>query len=148
LSAKSQPARGLIATHVFIDTNIFLYAASEDPTEAAKAKIACDLIEREQFGISLQVIQEFYVNAVGKLARKIPPHKLLKILAQPKQQEIAPLSVEFFDAAVALRDRYQLSYWDAAIIAAAKELGARTVYSEDLAHGQVYDGITVVNPFL
>jgi predicted nucleic acid-binding protein len=47
-----------------------------------------------------------------------------------------------------LKERFQLSYWDAAIIAAARALGAGTLYSEDLNHGQDYDGVRVVNPFL
>jgi predicted nucleic acid-binding protein len=46
-----------------------------------------------------------------------------------------------------LKDRFQISYWDAAIVAAAKRLGATTLYSEDLADGQVFEGVQVVNPF-
>ena len=51
-------------------------------------------------------------------------------------------------AALSLRNRYNLSHWDAAILCAAARLGAHTVISEDLSHGQRYDGITVLNPFL
>ena len=47
-----------------------------------------------------------------------------------------------------LKNRHQISYWDAAIIAAAKELGATIIYSEDLAHGHSYEDIKVINPFL
>lgn len=61
---------------------------------------------------------------------------------------VIPITSEIVQTAIRLRQRYQISYWDGAIIAAAKELGASTVYSEDLAHGQVYDGVTVLNPFL
>lgn len=50
--------------------------------------------------------------------------------------------------ALQLRERFQLSYWDAAIIAAARELGCQTIYSEDFSHGHDYDGVRVVNPFL
>ena len=49
--------------------------------------------------------------------------------------------------AVELRERCQISYWDAAIIAAAKQMGCTAVYSEDLNPGQNYDGVTVINPF-
>jgi predicted nucleic acid-binding protein len=58
-----------------------------------------------------------------------------------------PATSELVRAAIALHDRYQLSYWDAAILAAAKQMGCRAVYSEDLNAGQDYDGVTVVNPF-
>jgi predicted nucleic acid-binding protein len=133
---------------VFIDTNILLYAASGAADEAPKAEVAKALLRSANFGISVQVLQEFYVNASGKLATKIPPHRLEEILRVLKLQPVAPLSADLFDAAVALSKRYQLSYWDGAIIAAAKALGATKIYSEDLAHGQTYDGIMVVNPFL
>jgi predicted nucleic acid-binding protein len=53
-----------------------------------------------------------------------------------------------FRAAVDVHGRFQLSYWDAAIITAAKQMGCPTLYSEDLNHGQIYDGVTVVNPFI
>ncbi len=47
-----------------------------------------------------------------------------------------------------IRRKFQVSHWDATIIAAALELGCNTLYSEDLNHGQSYDGVGVVNPFL
>ena len=132
----------------FIDTNILLYAASSAPEEAVKTNRAAALLEALDFGVSVQVLQEFYVNATGKLARRIPVEKTQAVLSLLREQPIAPLTVQLFDAAIALRQRYQISYWDAAIVAAAKELGAKTIYSEDLAHGQSYDGIQVVNPFV
>jgi len=58
-----------------------------------------------------------------------------------------PLTADLVRAAIQLHRRFQLGYWDAAIIAAAQQLGCRTVYSEDLNAGQNYDGVTVVNPF-
>lgn len=61
---------------------------------------------------------------------------------------VLPLTFPLFRNAVLLQRRYQISYWDAAILAATKEIGATTLYSEDLSHGQVYDGVRVVNPFL
>jgi predicted nucleic acid-binding protein len=88
------------------------------------------------------------VNASRKLQANIPAENLDRIIRALKRQPIAPITITIFDAAVGLSARFQISYWDAAIIAAAKSLGARTVYSEDLSHGQVYDGITIVNPFL
>ena len=54
---------------------------------------------------------------------------------------------ELIIAGVALRRRYQVSHWDATIIAAAQQLGCDTLYSEDLNHGQIYDNVRIVNPF-
>lgn len=61
---------------------------------------------------------------------------------------VIPFTSEIVQAAIRPQQRYQISYWDGAILAAAKELGAMTVLSEDLAHGQIYDGVTVLNTFL
>jgi predicted nucleic acid-binding protein len=57
------------------------------------------------------------------------------------------LTPALFRAAVDLHRRRQISYWDAAILAAAKQMGCTVVYSEDLNAGQNYDGVTVVIPF-
>ncbi len=57
------------------------------------------------------------------------------------------LTSDLFRDAVGIHQRFQVSYWDAAILAAAKRMGCHTVYSEDLNDGQIYDGVTVVNPF-
>jgi predicted nucleic acid-binding protein len=60
---------------------------------------------------------------------------------------ILHLTPEVVRAAIDVHQRFQVSYWDAAILAAAKRLGCNTVFSEDLNDGQNYDGVTVVNPF-
>ena len=57
------------------------------------------------------------------------------------------LTPALFRDALDFHQRFQLSYWDAAILAAAKRMGCRTVFSEDLNDGQNYDGVTVINPF-
>jgi predicted nucleic acid-binding protein len=64
------------------------------------------------------------------------------------QYPVASLDAETFVRALELIRRYQISNWDAAILVAAKQLGCVVVYSEDLNHGQDYDGVRVINPFL
>ena len=49
--------------------------------------------------------------------------------------------------AVQIGERFQLSHFDSQILAAAKRMGCATLYSEDLSHGQDYDGVRVANPF-
>jgi predicted nucleic acid-binding protein len=63
------------------------------------------------------------------------------------QLPVLPMTLPLFRDAVRLQRRYQISYWDGAILAAAKMAGATTLYTEDLSHEQVYDGVKVVNPF-
>jgi predicted nucleic acid-binding protein len=58
-----------------------------------------------------------------------------------------PVTRELVLEAIEARQRFQISFWDAAILVAARQLGCHTVYSEDLNHGQRYDGVRVVNPF-
>jgi predicted nucleic acid-binding protein len=60
---------------------------------------------------------------------------------------VCSITRELVMTAVDIRHRFQISYWDAAIIAAARQMGCQAMYSEDLNPGQIYDGVTVVNPF-
>ncbi len=71
-----------------------------------------------------------------------------EVLRLLKSRPLVEETTAIFDRAVALAERYGIRYYDAAIVAAAQELGARTLYSEDLSHGQDYGGVKVVNPFL
>jgi len=131
-----------------IDTNILIYATSLAPDHALKAPIARQWVARTDWGVSTQVLMEFYSNA------RHPKHGLLPTAAQRFVEEIAasrPVQAvdrELVLDALQLRHRYNLSHWDAAILCAARRLDAHTVISEDLNHGQSYDGVTVVNPFL
>lgn len=133
---------------VFVDTNVLLYAASGQPAEAAKTARARQLLQQEAVSLSFQVLQEFYANAIH-------PRKLGLTAAEVEvwcetllQYPLAPLDAETFRRALALIRRYQISNWDAAIMAAAQQFGCTVVYSEDLNHGQDYDGVRVINPFL
>lgn len=131
---------------IFLDTNIILYAASTDVAEREKRDCARQLLREDNIGISVQVLGEFYVNATRKM--RIPENEVRTILEALSRYPILPLTESIFWSALELRKRYQVSYWDGAIIAAAMELGCHTVFSEDLSHGQSYGTIRAVNPFL
>jgi predicted nucleic acid-binding protein len=130
----------------FLDTNILLYAASSAKSEQDKRTKARELLAMEGGGLSVQVQAEFYVNATGKF--KLPHDKVVGILESLDSYPVLALTEAVFWAALQIKGRYQLSYWDSAIIAAALELGCHTVYSEDLNHGQSYAGVRVINPFV
>jgi predicted nucleic acid-binding protein len=130
----------------FLDTNILLYAASRAPAEQQKRVKARNLLSMSGVGLSVQVLAEFYVNATAKL--KLPDNKVIKVLESLESYSILPISEALFWAALTIRKRHRISYWDSAIIAAAAELGCHTVYSEDLNHGQIYSGVRVINPFI
>ncbi len=97
-------------------------------------------------GLSVQVLAEFYVNATAKL--KLPDGSVITVLESLESYPILPISEDLFWAALTIKKRHQISYWDSAIIAAAAELGCHTVYSEDLNHGQIYGAVRVINPFI
>lgn len=148
----ASPTTGPSATPVadaFLDTNVLLYAISTDPSEAAKAAVARHLLTTENWAWSAQVAAEF-VNASTAKRRPLP-----LTLAQAEQWidiwlafPLVPVDGALVKEALRLAQRYQISYFDAQVVAAAKRLGCATMYSEDLNHGQVYDGVKVVNPFL
>jgi len=131
-----------------IDTNVLLYSISTSEDEADKRVAARQVLAGPGWGLSVQVLQEFYVNVV-RPPRCAMTHAdavaaIHQLLRRPTVATDAALVLE----GLRLKERYQISYWDAAIVAAARGLGARVLYSEDLNHGQDYDGVRVVNPFL
>jgi len=132
----------------FIDTNILLYAGSGAAEDQAKKAIARQVLAQSDIGFSAQVMQEFYYASVRKERLKITHDEAVVILEALSPFPVLPINRELVLAAAALAVRYRLSYWDAAIIAAARRLGCNVLYSEDLSHGQDYDGVTVRNPFL
>lgn len=132
----------------FIDANILLYAGSQSPNDKAKRQRASQLLASLEFCLSSQVIQEFISNALRKKALGITPEQIEAVILALEDATVQPVTYELILHAWSLRRRFQVSHWDATIIAAALELGCKTLYSEDLNHGQNYDGVQVINPFL
>ena len=130
------------------DTNMLLYAVSPLREEAHKRRLARDLLRRSDLAVSVQVFQEFYYQAtrrtrLGRLSHDDALAFLGTLLKFPVQD----ITLDVFRDAVAISSRYRLSYWDGAILAAARALGCDAVYSEDLSAQQDYDGLQVINPF-
>jgi predicted nucleic acid-binding protein len=130
-----------------LDTNVLIYAFSSVGRDAAKSRIARGWIDREDWGVSVQVLQEFYVNAVRT------PHQLGHDEAVAMIEEIASsrpvvgADLALVRLALQIKRRYGLAYWDAAVVAGTHRLGASVLVSEDLSHGQDYGGVRVLNPF-
>lgn len=132
----------------FIDTNVLLYAGSGANEDQAKRAIARQVLAQADISFSAQVMQEFYYAAVRKERLKITHDEAVLILEALSPFPVLAVNREMVLEAIVLAVRYRLSYWDAAIIGAARRLGCDTLYSEDLNHGQDYGGVKVVNPFL
>ena len=132
----------------FIDTNVLLYAASNAPEDQAKRAVARQALARSEIGFSAQVLQEFYAAAVTKQRLQMTHDEALSVLQSLAAFPVWPISRDLVLAAIDAKARFQISYWDAAILVAAKQMGCHTIYSEDLNNGQRYDGVLVVNPFV
>lgn len=136
-----------MTAEVFLDSNVLLYSCSAAPDDAGKRQVAEDLILNRPFALSAQVLQEFIANALRKPRLGITESNIDATLQMAAMVRVQPVTLELVVSAVMLRRRFQLSQWDATIIAAASELGCKTVYSEDMNDGQDYGGVRVVNPF-
>jgi len=132
----------------FLDTNILLYSISRDPTETTKQDRAVKLIDAGNNALSVQVLQEFYVQATRPTRPDPLPHDiaagLIRTWLRFRVQEI---TVPIMSGAIEIKAAHRLSYWDAAIVAAARALGCRELYSEDMRHGRQIEGVTIINPF-
>ena len=125
---------------------MLLYAVSPLPEEADKRRRARDLLRRPDLAVSVQVFQEFYQRAT-RLTRPGPHDDALALLETLLKFPVQDVPLDLFREALIISHRYRLSYWDSAILAAARAQGCEEVYSEDLSAQQDYDGLRVINPF-
>jgi len=133
----------------FVDTNILLYAISTEPEEAQKNQKARAILSGADFTLSVQVLQEFYVQATRPTRTDPLTHEEATALIQYwLRHRIVPLTVQVMQDALDIKKRYQTSYWDAAILAAAVSAGCSELLSEDLNPGQNYTSIRVIDPFI
>jgi predicted nucleic acid-binding protein len=132
----------------FLDTNVLLYSISRDPAEAAKRERAIALLDRDDGALSVQVLQEFYVQATRATRPDKLPHDIAAgLIATWTRFRVQEISLAILAGALEIKSAHGLSYWDSAILAAARALGCRELYSEDMGHRQEIDGVTIVNPF-
>lgn len=137
----------IASTEVFLDTNVLIYAALGSVDAPEKYERAVELLTT-RFGISGQVLAEFYVNAQRKGAVPLTADEAKEWVYRLSKKAFQPVDYAVIRGGIENARRYQISYWDGAIIAAAERLGARVLYSEDLNHGQTYGSVRVENPFL
>lgn len=131
----------------FLDTNVLIYAFGSDGASPRPA-IAADLIAKGDLAFSVQVFQEFFVQATHPRRKEpLSREEVVEVIEALSAFPVQANDLELFRDAVSLQKRFQTSFWDANILAAANKLGCRVVYSEDLNDGQDYGGVRVVNPF-
>lgn len=133
---------------VFIDTNILLYAGSKAESDKEKCKKAEQILSQNNFVLSTQVIHEYIANVLKKKSLGLTEKHIDALLQLSLDRPVVDITVELLIVATKVRRRYQVSTWDAAIVASALEAGCSVIYSEDLNDRQSYEGVRVVNPFL
>jgi predicted nucleic acid-binding protein len=137
-----------MADKYFVDTNILLYA--HDPSAGVKRDRARQLIEHlwttGQGVLSTQILQELCVNLRRKVKPPLPMDEIRRLVQDYLSWEIVVNSPESAIQALEIEARYKIPYWDALVVQAAESAGAAILYSEDLAPGQKYGAIRVVDP--
>ena len=132
----------------FVDTNVLLYAISRDPAQEEKANRANDILAARDLALSVQVLQEFYVQATRKSRHDPLTHQqAVELVESFMRFPVATTTAQQMLAAFATSSRFRLSYWDAAILEASRSLGCDVVLSEDFSDGEDYAGMRVENPF-
>lgn len=132
----------------FVDTNVLLYAISRDPAEQDKTNRANEMLASRDLALSVQVLQEFYVQATRQTREDALTHEQgVELVESFMRFPTAPITTELMLAAFATHRRFGISYWDAAILEASRSLGCDVVLSEDLSDREDYGGVAVENPF-
>jgi predicted nucleic acid-binding protein len=131
----------------FLDTNILVYAYDRD--SHTKRKVALRLVEQGwaapgEIAISVQVLQELYVNLEKRGVARVDAAQIIRDFSF---WPVVENSLDLLHGALDEQARWQISFWDALILAAARVAGATELVTEDLNHGQDFDGIRAVNPF-
>ncbi|MEO0467251.1 MAG: PIN domain-containing protein [Pseudomonadota bacterium] len=130
--------------NAFLDTNIIIYAATTQ--NDGKSKIARDIVGEADFCLSVQVLHEFYINMRNPVFG-MSEDTINVWTAHLLEFECAVIDTDIFFTAKRLCERHGIHYYDAAMVAAAKRLGAGTIFTEDLNNGQDFDGVRAINPF-
>lgn len=135
-----------MAGRTFVDTNVFLYAF--DTSETDKRTRAVEVLaSTPDIIISTQVLNEFYSAATHKLEPPLPPAVAKAAVEQLTGHACVPVDADLVLRAILIGQRWQLSHWDALMVAAARQAGCERLLTEDLADGAVYDGLRIENPF-
>ena len=137
-----------MTVRAFFDTNVLVYAAVGAGKDEPKRKRAMELVDSTDFGTSAQVLQEFFVTVVRNASRPLSAAQALEWIEQWAAFPCQTIDHQLVRIAIEVSERFSISYWDAAILAAADALGTDTVYSEDLSHRQRYGRVQVINPFV
>lgn len=141
--------RGSAGERQFVDSNVLVYLhdRSAGSKQSRAREIVDELWESRRGCLSIQVLQEFYVNVTRKVPRPLSPETARGAMDSLSVWTLHHPRFADLIAASEVQERYQISFWDGMIVRSAVALSCGVIWSEDLNDGQVYEGVRVVNPF-
>ncbi len=133
---------------VFVDSNILIYAHDADagPKRDRAVERLRQLWESGTGRLSVQVLQEFYVDVTRKLSTPVSRSTAREVVSSYAAWVKEPTTPDTVIRAIDIAEMAQIMFWDALIVASAEEAQATQIYSEDLNAGQTIAGIKIVNP--
>ncbi len=137
------------AVYQFLDTNILVYAhdTSAGPKHVLAKSLLAELWSSRLGCLSVQVLQEFYVNATRKVARPLTSQEAAQIIVDLSVWRVHAPRADDVVGAIEISQSHGIAFWDAMVVRSASQLGCKLLWSEDLNPGQVYEGVRAVNPF-
>jgi predicted nucleic acid-binding protein len=135
-----------MAGSTFVDTNVFVYAVdTAEPRKQERAQHVLD--ETPSLVVSTQVLNEFYATITRKLASPLSTEDAAAAVEYIAQHHCVPVDADLVLRAIRDGQRWQLSHWDALMVAAARQAGCDRILTEDLSDGAAYDSLRIENPF-
>lgn len=142
-------AWGDMADREFFDAHILIYASdrSEPEKQSQARRLLKNAIENETGVVSAQVLSEFFTVVTRRIQQPLSIEEAEQVIEQIAILPVVEVDLALVQQAISTCRRYQISYWDSLIVAAAERAGCTRIFSEDLNPGQSYHGIVVVDPF-
>lgn len=132
----------------FVDTNVWVYAVDDgEPAKQALARAAIAPEPDKDLVVSAQVLGEFFVTVRRRFAQALPEADAIALVERMRQLPVVAIDGDLVAAAIASAASWQVSYWDALIVEAARAAGAEVLLTEDLQDGWMLGGVTIVDPF-
>ena len=132
----------------FLDTNVLLYAISTSAGERQKRERALLLLQEDDWTVSVQVLQGFFVQATRPSRQgSVTAGEARQLIESWQRFTVQAITLEVMNRALDLHENFSLSYWDAAILSAAQIASCDLLLSEDMGDGMTYGTVLVRNPF-
>jgi len=138
-----------MSVRAFLDTNVIVYSFdNRDPRKQEKALSILNMFfTQDCYYISTQIVQEFCNVALTKMHSRMDLSTVREFIGTFPEQRVCDIDMSTIDYALHVKDSFGYSFWDSLVLASAVRAGCSMLYTEDMSHGQVIEGVTIQNPF-